>query len=161
MSGMKDSGPMTRDELIDRVRAHKRAMSRAWGVWLVVFLGVLLANIPIGTARKADPSSGVWVTLHILSLLVVAAAVSFLVCFWRSKVRQYGLTCPLCETVIVGEVAQATEATGQCPGCGVRIVDEEPEGEDEDSRKQEQPEDESAEQPEDEEALPSAQLDGP
>lgn len=62
----------------------------------MVFLGVLVANIPIGTARKADPSSGVWVTLHVLSLLVVAAAISFLVYLWRSKVRQYGLTCPLC-----------------------------------------------------------------
>jgi hypothetical protein len=134
---------MTRKELIDRVRAHQRSMSRAWAVWLVVFLAIVLANIPIGTARKAAPSSGVWVTLHVLSLLAVAVAISFLVCFWRSKVRHYGLACPLCETAIVGEAAQATEATGRCPGCGVRIMDEEPEDEDEEEDLEEhQPEDE-------------------
>ena len=88
---------MTRDELINRVRAHKRSMSRAWGAWLVVFLGILLANIPIGTARKADPSSDMWVMLHLLSLLVLAAGIAFLICFWRRKVRQCGLACPVCE----------------------------------------------------------------
>lgn len=161
MSGLGDGLSMTREELINRVRAHKRSMSGAWGVWLVVFLGILLANIPIGTARKADPSSGVWVTLHVLSLLVVAAAVSFLVYFWRSKARHYGLTCPLCEKAIVGEVAQTAEATGRCPDCGIRIVDEESDDEDEDFEEQEQPEDELEDQPEAQEALPSAQSDYP
>ena len=107
----------------------------------MVFLGIVLANIPIGKARKADPSSGPWVALHVLSLVVVAAAVSFLVYFWRTKVRHYGLACPLCEKAIVGEVAQTTEATGLCPGCGVRIVDEEPDDEDEDFEERERPQD--------------------
>jgi hypothetical protein len=159
MSGLGDLPPMTRAELINRVRAHKRSMSRAWGVWLVVFLGIVLANIPIGKARRADPSSGVWVTLHVLSLVVVAAAVWFLVYFWRSKARHYGLTCPLCEKAIVGEVAQAAEVTGRCPDCGIRIVDEEPDDEYDDSEEQEQPEDELDEQPEADEAVPSAQSD--
>ena len=152
---------MTREELINRVRAHKRSMSRAWGVWLVVFLGILLANIPIGTARKADPSSGVWVMLHLLSLLVVAVAIAFLVYFWRSKIRQYGLTCALCERAIVGEAARTAEATGRCPGCGVRVVDEEPEEHKEDLDEQEQPQDELEEELGAEEALPASQADRP
>lgn len=170
MSDLRDWPSMTREELIDRVRAHKRSMSRAWGVWLVVFLGIVLANIPIGTARKADPSSGIWVMLHILSLLVVAASVWFLVYFWRSKVRHCGLACPLCEKAIVGEAARTTEATGRCPGCGVRLVDDEPdedeedapqEEDDEEPQEQEQPQDELAEELGAEEALPASQADRP
>lgn len=161
MSDVGDWLPMTREELINRVRAHKRSMSRAWGAWLVVFLGILLANIPIGTARKADPSSGIWVMLHLLSLLVLAAAIAFLVYFWRSTVRHYGLTCPLCEKAIVGEVARTAEATGRCPGCGVRVVDEEPDDEDEDSEEQEQPQDELEEELGAEEAVAASQPDRP
>lgn len=160
MSDLGDWPPMTRDELINRVRVHKRSMSRAWGVWLVVFLGIVLANIPIGTARKADPSSNMWVMLHLLSLLVVAATIWLLVYFWRSKVRHCGLTCPLCERAIVGEAARTTEATGRCPGCGVRLVDEEPD-EDEEPQEQEQPQDELAEELGAEEALPASQADRP
>jgi hypothetical protein len=152
---------MTREELINRVRAHKRSMSRAWGTWLVVFLGILLANIPIGTARKADPSSGIWVMLHLLSLLILAGAIVFLVYFWRSAIRHYGLTCPLCERAIVGEAAQTAEATGLCPGCGVRVVDEEPDDEDEDFEEQKQPQDELEEELGAEEALPASQPDHP
>ena len=95
----------------------------------MIFLGIILSNIPIGKARTADPSSGVWLMLHLLSLLVVAVGIAFLICFWRGKIRQYGLACPVCEKAIVGAMAQTAKATGLCRECGARIVEEEPEEE--------------------------------
>lgn len=114
---------MTKDQLIKRIKAHRKT-ANIWGIiWLISLFVSFFALIWffeyfVSVERE-------YVIIFII-LLVALFLGHFLFLFWLGKKRfkKYGLECPNCKKPIYASLAQIAVATGKCGECGATIIQE-------------------------------------
>jgi hypothetical protein len=113
---------MTKQELISR----QKAMTRRILVVLIVFFGLLLANVPLGIFMDIKKPA-TWIQVLYGAAFFGFLIGSVLLSIWLQKreLRRFGLHCPSCGKPLIGIIGQIAVATGACGHCGERVLSDE------------------------------------
>jgi len=114
---------MTKQELISKQQAMTRYSNR-WAVpFLVVFMGVLIANIPLAQfIDREKPATWFQVLYGVACFSFLLGNFPLIAWFVKREQRKFGLLCPGCSKPLVGISGKVTVATGACGLCGERIL---------------------------------------
>lgn len=118
----------TKEEFIRKQKAMASS-SNKWSVgFLVVFFGILLANIPLAKFidhHKLDHQKTViWIqALYSVGFFgFLIGNVPLMIWFRKRQQRRFGVQCPNCGAPLVDVSAQIVIATGNCGHCGAQIL---------------------------------------
>ena len=115
---------MTKSEFIARQREMMRWSNVFSGIWLVVFFGVLIGNIPVATWIDHHHSAK-WIQILFVCWFFgfMFGNLALVVWIGRRQNRKLGLLCPVCDKPLVRATAQIAVATGRCGHCGEAVFD--------------------------------------
>ena len=116
---------MTKPEFISRQKAMTKSSNKWTAGFLVVFFGVLLANIPLaGFMDREKPASWVQIVYGFTLFGFLIGNIPLMLWFVKRQQTRFGVRCPSCGKPLVGLSAQVVVATGNCGQCGERIFNE-------------------------------------
>jgi hypothetical protein len=117
---------MTKQEFITTHQAMTRSSNRWATAFLVVFFGILLANIPVaGFIDRTKPATWIQVLYGSALFGFLLGNVPLMIWFGRRQRRRFGLQCPSCRKPMVGVIGQIAVASGACGHCGERVFSDE------------------------------------
>jgi hypothetical protein len=120
---------MTRSEFVDRRVDWRKETRRIAAGGIIVFLGVLFGNIPLG-AWMDKHKPGIWAQIA-YGAWIIGFPVGFaLLMYWcdRRQIRKFGLSCPYCGMPLHGVSGESALATGNCGRCGAELFEKNDEG---------------------------------
>jgi len=100
-----------------------RSCNRWTALFLVVFFGVLLANLPLAKFMERErPAGWIQVLYGVAFGGFLLGNLPLMMWFSKRQQRRFGLQCPSCGKPLVGVTGQVAVATGACGQCGERII---------------------------------------
>jgi len=118
--GITGDIPLTKDQFTRTLREFEVRDKRFNTIYMVIFFGLLLANIPL-SSRIPEQYNGIYLTVFLALLLGNAAAM-----LWRGKgqAKREGLVCRSCGGGLLGQPGRLALAAGTCPHCKLKAFDE-------------------------------------
>src|ERR1017187_5052358 len=114
---------MTKKEFISKQQAAQREVNRYLAVWMVVYLGGLLACIPVCDFLDKHPTP-LWVQIlfgvFLASFLI--GGLAFIIWIAARSPKKHGVVCPLCSNSLMGVKARRVLITGKCFDCGQEVI---------------------------------------
>lgn len=123
----KANWPVTLEELIERRDQCTKIESKWSMVFIVVFFGFLLANIPFSNWLDSEAAPKwlkiVWLFVYFAILI---GNLPLLYKTTKNRLRSFDLVCPTCSRELNGKIMPMAIATGHCCNCGTLLVSNHP-----------------------------------
>jgi hypothetical protein len=113
---------MTKQEFISKQQAMTRSSNRWAAAFLVVFFGILLANLSLSSFMdRTKPTTWIQVLYGVAFFGFLLGNIPLMIWFGKRQQRRFGLQCPNCRKPLVRVTGQVAVATGACGHCGERV----------------------------------------
>jgi DNA-directed RNA polymerase subunit RPC12/RpoP len=114
---------ITKQAFINKQKSMIRSSNRWAVIFLVVFFGVLLANLSLA---KSIDRAAIWTQVFyaIVFFSVLIGTIPLVMWFQKRQQKRFSVQCSSCGRPLVDISAQIVIATGNCGHCGERVLHE-------------------------------------
>jgi len=118
----KASWPITLDELVARRDQCTKVESKWSIIFLIIFFGFLIANIPFSNWLDNDAPTWIRVLWMVVFFAVLIGNIPLMIKTIKKRLRSFDLICPSCSKELTAKIMPLAIATGNCCNCGALLV---------------------------------------